>query len=99
MNINYCHLWIGEMTEKECLEYCYDNGYEWVEDGKRLYEIFDRVSCWCCANKNKKELENMRKYLPRYYLERIELLKQIKENNKRGSIVIKNAKEQFMKMF
>ena len=55
------------------------------EDGKMLYGILDRVSCWCCANKNKKELENMRLYLPDYYLKYIALLKQIKKNNKKRS--------------
>lgn len=86
------------MTEKDCLEYCYDKGFYWEENGIKLYDILDRVSCWCCANKNKKELENMRIYLPEYYLKNIELLKKIKQNNKKGTVVYK-AKEQFLKMF
>ena len=73
------------MTERDCLEYCYSKGFYWEENGVRLYDILDRVSCWCCANKNKKELENMRIYLPEYYLRYIELLKKIKENNKKRS--------------
>lgn len=32
-----------------------------------LYDILDRVSCWCCANKNLKELRNIYRYLPRYW--------------------------------
>lgn len=47
-----------DMTEADCLEYCYQRGYRWIEDGIELYSILDRVSCWCCANKNKKELFN-----------------------------------------
>lgn len=74
-----------KMTERDCLEYCYSKGFYWEENGVRLYDILDRVSCWCCANKNKKELENMRIYLPEYYLRYIELLKKIKENNKKRS--------------
>jgi len=27
----------------------------------------DRVSCWCCANKNLKELRNIRTHLPKYW--------------------------------
>ena len=27
----------------------------------------DRVSCWCCANKNLKELRNIRTHLPEYW--------------------------------
>ena len=56
-----------EMTEKDCLEYCYNKGYDWNEDGIELYSILDRVSCWCCCNKNLKELENYYKYLPKYW--------------------------------
>lgn len=88
-----------QMTEANCLEYCYSKGFYWEENGIRLYDILDRVSCWCCANKNKPELENMMKYLPEYFLKRIELLKQIKKNNKKGSIVVKQAKKEFEKMF
>lgn len=87
------------MAEKDCLEYCYKKDYTWQENGVMLYGILDRVSCWCCGNKNKKELENMFLYLPEYYLKNIKLLKQIKKNNKRGSAVVENAKKQFMKMF
>lgn len=55
------------MTEKDCLELCYRNGYQWIESGIRLYDVLDRVSCWCCANKNLKELRNIRMYLPKYW--------------------------------
>lgn len=56
-----------KMTEKDCLQYCYNKGYDWNEDGIELYSILDRVSCWCCCNKNLKELENYYKYLPKYW--------------------------------
>ena len=55
------------MTEKDCLKYCYDKGFNWNENGIELYSILDRVSCWCCANKNLKELKNYYKYLPSYW--------------------------------
>ena len=55
------------MTEKDCLEYCYSKGYSWEENGIDLYSILDRVSCWCCCNKNKKELYNIYRYLPQYW--------------------------------
>lgn len=55
------------MSEKDCLQYCYDNGFNWLEDGVELYNILDRVSCWCCANKNLKELKNYYKQLPKYW--------------------------------
>lgn len=62
-----------KMTEKECLEYCHENGFYWKEvlpDGTLspdLYSILDRVSCWCCTNKNLKELKNIYYYLPHYW--------------------------------
>ena len=55
------------MTEKDCLEYCHEKGYFWEENGIELYSILDRVSCWCCCNKNKKELYNIYRYLPQYW--------------------------------
>lgn len=55
------------MTEQECLAYCRKNGWNWDEDGIDLYEILDRVSCWCCRNKNKKELRNIYRFLPKYW--------------------------------
>lgn len=55
------------MTEKDCLTYCYDHGWNWYENGVELYSILDRVSCWCCQNKNLKELKNIYMYLPEYW--------------------------------
>lgn len=57
------------VTEAEALRGCYDYGYFWIEStsGMSLYEILDRVSCWCCANKNLRELRNMWEYLPEYW--------------------------------
>ena len=54
-------------TEADCLRGCYDRGFEWLENGHRLYDILDRVSCWCCTNKNLRELRNIRQYLPEYW--------------------------------
>lgn len=55
------------MTESDCLQYCYKMGYDWKEEGIELYTILDRVSCWCCGNKNLKELYNYYLYLPKYW--------------------------------
>lgn len=48
------------MTESDCLQYCYDHGYDW----EGLYGIFKRVSCWCCPLQQIRELRNLRKYFP-----------------------------------
>ena len=55
------------MTEADCLAYCYERGFFWEENGIRLYDILDRVSCWCCKNKNRKELKNIYQFLPQYW--------------------------------
>ena len=55
------------MTEDDCLTYCYDHGWNWDENGIELYRVLDRVSCWCCQNKNLRELKNIYIYLPEYW--------------------------------
>lgn len=55
------------MREEDCLNYCNSKGFNWVENGVPLYSILDRVSCWCCANKNLKELKNIYEHLPDYW--------------------------------
>lgn len=63
------------MTEKQCLEFCYKNGWNWVQNGVDLYSILDRVSCWCCRNKNLKELKNIYYLLPEYW-EKLKVLQE-----------------------
>lgn len=55
------------MTEADCLRYCYDRGYDFSENGIRMYDYFDRLSCFCCKNKNLKELYNIYKMFPKYW--------------------------------
>ena len=55
------------MTEADCLAYCYERGFFWEEEGVRLYDILDRVSCWCCKNKNRRELKAIYQFLPQYW--------------------------------
>ena len=43
------------MTEKDCLDYCYAHGFDWGG----LYEIFHRVSCWCCPLQPLSELRKL----------------------------------------
>ena len=61
------------MTEEDCLKYCRERGIKWLEWSDRikdyvdLYDILDRVSCWCCKNKNLWELYNIWYYFPDTY--------------------------------
>lgn len=48
------------MSEQDCLNYCYERGFYWGG----LYNIFKRVSCWCCPLQSLSELRKLRKYFP-----------------------------------
>ena len=48
------------MTEKDCLEYCYARGFDWGG----LYTIFKRVSCWCCPLQGINELRKLYLFFP-----------------------------------
>lgn len=48
------------ITEAECLQGCYNAGFDWGG----MYEHLDRLSCKFCKNKNLKELRNIRKHYP-----------------------------------
>lgn len=68
------------MTESDCLCHCrtafipVKSRSPAVAEGQiDLYDILDRVSCWCCSNKNQKELRNIYTYLPQYW-ERLKYL-------------------------
>lgn len=72
-----------KMTEADCLQYCRERGWNWLEDQVDLYDILDRVSCWCCCNKNRKELFNIYLYLPEYWEKLKDLQSQISKPMKR----------------
>ena len=48
------------MTEADCLSYCKERGFDW----EGLYDIFTRVSCWCCPLQSYDELRKLRKHFP-----------------------------------
>lgn len=56
-----------KMSESDCLNYCREHGWDWKENDIDLYDILDRVSCWCCSNKNQREIKNIIMYLPEYW--------------------------------
>lgn len=68
-----------QMTEMDCLLYCRKMGFNWIENGVDLYDILDRVSCWCCRNKNLKELRNIYNLLPEYWEKLKELQRKIQD--------------------
>lgn len=47
-------------TEADCLKYCYDHGFDW----SGAYQLFRRLSCWCCPLKSLAELRVLWKNFP-----------------------------------
>ena len=86
-----------KMTEKDCLQYCYDRGFDWGG----LYEHFDRISCWCCPLKNQKELKILYMHYPKLWIELKEMdkksYKQFKANYSVEDLE-KKFKEEIWKM-
>lgn len=81
------------MTEADCLEFCYERGHTWEEGGVRLYDVLDRVSCWCCRNKNLGEIEGIREYLPSYYDRLVALERAIGEPMKRNKALAERGEQ------
>lgn len=81
-----------KITEKMALDYCYSQGFDWVEDGIRLYDVLDRVSCYCCRNKNLKELKAMYQFLPSYWKRLEGLQSRIDEPFKKNKSIFDLAK-------
>ena len=48
------------MTEADCLRYCYERGFDWGG----LYTVMKRVSCWCCPMQGLSELRVLRERFP-----------------------------------
>lgn len=81
-----------KMTEKDCLEYCYNKGFDW----EGIYNHLDRVSCWCCPLKKIKEYKVIYQYYPNLWNELKEMDK--KANNRfRRDYTVEELEEKFRK--
>jgi 3'-phosphoadenosine 5'-phosphosulfate sulfotransferase (PAPS reductase)/FAD synthetase len=65
-----------DVSEKEALQYCYDHGFDWGG----LYDLFGRVSCFCCPLQRVGELKNLRKHRPELWRRMLEMDEAIKPN-------------------
>lgn len=72
-----------KMTESDCLSYCKDRGFDWGG----LYDIFDRVSCWCCPLQGLEDLRKLRKYRPQLWERLKEMDRIIREKCTRNNTV------------
>lgn len=64
-----------KMTEADCLDYCYARGFDWGG----LYEIWDRVSCWCCPLQSLECLRKLKENRPELWLKLKEMDREIYE--------------------
>lgn len=56
-------------SEADAMQYCREKGYDW----EGLYDIFHRVSCWCCPLQQYDELRKLRKHFPDLWQELLRL--------------------------
>ena len=57
------------VTEADAIEYCRKLGYTWGG----LYDIFKRVSCWCCPLQSLKDLRKLRHHRPELWAKLLEM--------------------------
>lgn len=57
------------VVEEEALKYCYAKGFDWGG----LYNIFKRVSCWCCPFQNRNSLLALKQKFPELWNKLLEM--------------------------
>lgn len=68
-----------EISEVHALEYCKERGLFW--DG--LYDIFDRVSCWCCPLGGISHAEKLYRHFPALWQRMLEMESWLPEQHRR----------------
>jgi len=66
------------VTESEALQYCLDRGYDWGG----LYDVFHRVSCFCCPLQRLSELRKLREHFPNLWARMLEMDRAIPDHNR-----------------
>jgi len=59
----------NNFSGKDALKYCRSLGYDW--DG--LYNVFNRVSCFCCPKAGQKRIDKLKANFPGLYEKYLEL--------------------------
>jgi 3'-phosphoadenosine 5'-phosphosulfate sulfotransferase (PAPS reductase)/FAD synthetase len=65
------------VSEADALAYCRRLGYQWGG----LYDIFRRVSCWCCPLQSLRDLRLLRKHRPELWAELLRMDAETPEHN------------------
>lgn len=75
-------------SESDALEYCRSLGFDWGG----LYDLFNRVSCWCCPLASISELRKLWKHYPDLWkqLEEWETMMRRPDTGKRGAYWFKD---------
>ena len=68
------------VTEADALQYCFEQGFDWGG----LYDIFPRVSCYCCPLQSLSELRKLRKHFPGLWDRMLYLETQMEPKTNRG---------------
>jgi len=66
------------ITEAQALAYCKGKGFEWGG----LYDLFDRVSCFCCPLQRLSELRNLRAHFPGLWERMLKMDGNVSERNR-----------------
>lgn len=66
------------MTEADCLAYCKKRGFHWGG----LYNVFSRVSCFCCPLQSVENLQDTRKIFPDLWQRMLEMEARLPEGDK-----------------
>ena len=82
-----------DMSEDDCLQYCYARGFDWGG----LYKVFKRVSCYCCPLQRIGELKALRKHFPELWQQMLDWDSQITDNNIgfRGDTTVHDLEKRF----
>lgn len=78
------------ITEKHALGYCYAKGFRW----EGLYEIFHRVSCWCCPLQRISEAKKLRQHYPSLWAE-LRTMDKILKNRWKANWTVEQLEQRF----
>ncbi len=65
-----------DVTEEQALKICFDHGFHWGG----LYEVFNRVSCFCCPLQRLEDLRKLRTHYPNRWQNLLDMDTQVSEN-------------------
>ena len=77
-------------TEADAMKYCRDKGYDW----EGLYDIFNRVSCWCCPLQPLADLRKLRTHFPELWCT-LEELDEKQPKPYKSSLTVKQLGKRF----